>query len=98
MSDNRLIGSMTVHVSDIAADSKHATGGELSFPSNTPIARLEIVVKIGSAAPATHTKPGISFIRMLPSSFEPAFAGSIEKKVQNDSPHRTIQFVELSGV
>ena len=98
MSDNRLIGSMTVRVSDIAADSKHATGGELSFPSGAPIARLEIVVKIGSAAPATHTKPGISFIRVLPSSFEPAFAGSIEGEVQNDSPRRTIQFVELSGV
>src|SRR5438045_2765427 len=77
MSDNRLIGSMTVRVSDIAADSKHATGGELSFPSGAPIARLEIVVKIGSAAPATHTKPGISFIRVLPSSFEPAFAGAV---------------------
>jgi hypothetical protein len=98
MSDNRLIGSMTVNVSDISADSKHATGGELTFPAGAPIARLEIVVKIGSAAPVTHTKPGISFVRVLPSTFEPAYAGSIEGEVQNDSPSRTIQFVELSGV
>jgi hypothetical protein len=98
MSDNRLIGSMTVNVSDIAADSKHATGGELTFPAGAPIARLEIVVKIGSAAPATHSKPGISFVRVLPSTIEPAYTGSIEGEVQNDSPRRTIQFVELSGV
>jgi hypothetical protein len=98
MSDNRLIGSMTVRVSDIAADSKHATGGQLQFPGGAPISRLEIVVKIGSAGPATHTKPGISFIRVLPSPTEPGWTGSIEGEVQNDSPRKTIQFVELSGV
>jgi hypothetical protein len=98
MSDNRLIGSMTVNVSDIAAGTKHATGGELSFPSGAPIARLEIVVKIGQAAPATHSKPGISFVRLEPSTIEPAYTGSIEGEVQNDSPSKTIQFVELSGV
>lgn len=98
MSDNRLIGSMTVNVSDIAAGTKHATGGELTFPSGAPIARLEIVVKIGQAAPATRSKPGISFVRLEPSTIEPAYTGSIEGEVQNDSPHKTIQFVELSGV
>jgi hypothetical protein len=98
MADNRLIGSMTVNVSDIAAGSKHATGGELTFPAGAPIARLEIVVKIGDSAPASRSKPGISFIRLLPSTIEPAYTGSIEGEVQNDSPRRTIQFVELSGV
>ncbi|HEY5661740.1 MAG TPA: hypothetical protein VIR59_13220 [Gaiellaceae bacterium] len=98
MSDNRLIGSMTVNVSDIAAGTKHATGGELTFPSGAPIARLEIVVKIGQAAPATRSKPGISFVRLEPSTIEPGYTGSIEGEVQNDSPRKTIQFVELSGV
>jgi hypothetical protein len=98
MADNRLIGSMTTRISDIAADSKHATGGELTFPGGAPIARLEIVVKIGKAGPATRTKPGISFVRVLPAPFDPGYAGSVEGEVQNDSPTRTIQFVELATV
>jgi hypothetical protein len=98
MSDNRLIGSATQRISDIAAGTKHVTGGELTFPGGAPIARLEIVVQISKGGPATHTKPGISFTRVMPSPIEPAWTGSIEGEVQNDDPTRTIQFVELSGI
>src|SRR5437870_1509216 len=89
---------MTQHITDIAADSKHATGGELSFPGGAPITRLEIVVRIGKGGPATHRKPGISFVRVMPSTFDPSWAGEIDGEVQNDDPAKTIQFVELSGV
>ena len=44
MSDNRLIGSASTRVSDIAAGTEHALGGELTFPRGAPIARLEVVV------------------------------------------------------
>jgi hypothetical protein len=98
MADNRLIGSATVHVSDIAAGTQHAMGGELQFPGGAPIARLEVVVTIGKRAPATHGKPGLSQIRVMPSIFEPQWAGSIEGEIQNDSPKRTLQSAELSGV
>jgi len=98
MADNRLIGSMAVRVSDIAADSKYATGGELTFPGGAPISRLEVVARIGRGGPATHTKPGVSFIRVLPNPNEPAWTGSIEGEVQNDHPTRTIQSVMLSAV
>jgi hypothetical protein len=98
MADNRLIGSMAVRVPAITADSKYATGGELTFPGGAPISRLEVVVRIGRGGPATHTKPGVSFVRVLPSPTEPAWTGSIEGEVQNDHPTRTIQSVTLSGV
>ena len=98
MADNRLIGSASTRIADIAADSKHATGGELTFPAGAPIARLEIVVQIEKGAPATHTKPGLSFIRVMPSVNEPAWTGSIEGEIQNDDVRRTLQYVELSGV
>ena len=98
MADNRLIGSATQNISDIAADTKHVTGGELQFPGDAPIARLEIVVRIGRTGPATHRKPGISFIRVMPSMFEPDWTGEIDGEVQNDDPAKTLQFVELSGV
>ena len=54
MADNRLIGSATSHISDISAGAQHAFGGELTFPSGAPIARLEVVVKIGKGGPC-HT-------------------------------------------
>jgi hypothetical protein len=98
MADNRLIGTASARISDIAANSKHVTGGELTFPGGAPIARLEIVVQIGKGAPATRVKPGISFVQLAPSSIEPAWTGEIHGEVQNDDPKKIIQYVELSGV
>jgi hypothetical protein len=97
MSDNRLIGSATSRIGDIAAGTQHALGGELTFTGGAPIARLEVVVKIGRSGPATHTKPGVSSIRVLPSFFEPFWSGSVEGEIQNDSA-RTLQSVALSTV
>jgi hypothetical protein len=98
MADNRLIGSASQRIGEIAADSKHATGGELTFPGGAPIDRLEIVVQIGKSGPATHVKPGISFTRVVPSPYEPQWTGSVEGEVQNDDPAKTIQSFELSSV
>jgi hypothetical protein len=98
MPDNRLIGSATSRISDISAGSQHAFGGELTFPGGAPIARLEVVVKIGKGGPATRTKPGVSAVRVMPSPFEPLWSGSIEGEIQNDSATRTLQRAELSGV
>jgi hypothetical protein len=98
MADNRLIGTATAHVADVVANSKQPVGGELSFPAGAPIARLEIVVKIGKGGPVTRWMPGISFLRLGPSLFEPAWTGEIDGEVQNDNPTKTIQFVELWGV
>lgn len=98
MADNRLIGSATSTVGDIAAGTQHALGGELNFAGSAPIDRLEVVIKIGKSGPATHTKPGLSAIRILPSVFEPKWCGSVEGEVQNDSAGRTLQFYALSTV
>jgi len=98
MADNRLIGSATVRIGAIQAGQEHATGGELSFPGGAPIARLEIVVEVGRAGPATRARPGISAARVMPSPFEPQWSGSVEGEVQNDHPSRLMQSVELSAV
>ncbi len=98
MADNRLIGSATNRISDFAADTQHATGGELQFQGGAPIARIEVVVEIGKSGPATHTKPGLSAIRVVPSPIEPLWCGAVEGEVQNDHPSRTINWVELSAV
>jgi hypothetical protein len=98
MADNRLIGSATQRIADISADSKFATGGMLNFPGSAPIARLEIVVDIGRGGPVTRVKPGISFLRVMPSTLEPQWTGEIDGEVQNDDSVKTIQYVELGGV
>src|SRR6185312_2692234 len=41
MADNRLIGSASASVGDIAAGTQHALGGELQFPGGAPIDRIE---------------------------------------------------------
>jgi hypothetical protein len=56
------------------------------------------VVKIGRGGPATHTKPGISAVRVVPSIFEPQWCGSVEGEIQNDSPSRNLQAAELMTV
>jgi hypothetical protein len=98
MSDNRLIGSATTRVSDIAAGTEHALGGELTFPGGAPIARLEVVVVTGGGGPASRVRPGLSEIRVVPSPYEPSWAGSVEGEVQNDHPTLSVTQVELSTV
>jgi hypothetical protein len=98
MGDNRLIGSATTNISDMAAGSEHAFGGELNFPGGAPIARLEVVVEVGGSGPATRTKPGLSAVRVMPSPYEPTWCGSIEGELQNASATKTVQSVQLSGV
>jgi hypothetical protein len=98
MEDNRLIGSATVRVSAISAAQQHALGGELTFPGSAPIHRLEIVVEVAKSGPASRSKPGLSAVRVMPSVFEPYWAGSVEGEVQNDHRSKTVQSVELSTV
>jgi hypothetical protein len=98
MADNRLIGSASASVGDIAAGTQHALGGELQFPGGAPIDRIEVVIKIGRSGPATHTKPGLSAARILPSVYEPEWCGSVEGEVQNDSAGRTLERFALSTV
>lgn len=98
MADNRLIGSATSRISDIGAGADQAVGGELNFPGSAPIARLEVVVKVGKRGPATHARPGISAVRVLPSIFEPAWCGSVEGELQNDQQALTLQFAQLTAV
>ncbi len=98
MPDNRLIGSATVRVGNIGAGTQQAVGGELQFPGAAPIARLEVVVEVGRGAPALGSRPPTSFVRVLPSPFEPEFCGSVEGEIQNDHPSKTVQSVELSTV
>jgi hypothetical protein len=98
MDDNRLIGSSTERVDDIAAGTEHALGGELFFQGGAPIARLEVVVEVGRSGPATHAKPGISAVRIVPDPLEPAWVGAVEGEVQNDHPRLTVGSVELTTV
>ena len=98
MADNRLIGSATVRVSDIAAGTQHALGGELLFPGGAPIARLEVVATTGGGGPPTRIFPGLSAVRVMPSPYEPGWAGSVEGEVQNDNPTQLLAQAELDAV
>jgi hypothetical protein len=98
MADNRLIGSATQRISNIAAGSQHPVGGELLFPGGAPIARLEVVAITGGGGPASKVFPGLSSVRVVPSPYEPAWTGAVEGEIQNDHPTRTVSQVELDTV
>ncbi len=76
---------------------QQAVGGDLLFPGGAPIARLEIVATTRSAGRGTHTFPGLSAVRVMPSPYEPNWAGSVEGEVQNDSA-RTLERGDLYAV
>ena len=98
MDDNRLIGSATTRISDMAADSEHALGGELTFPGGAPIARLRGGRRGGRQRPchADEARAFRSARHAEPSRAD--WCGSIEGELQNASPTKTVQSVQLSAV
>ena len=81
-------GLLTPTELELALDEQRRTGRLLG----------QIVVDIGRSAPVTRVKPGISFLRVMPSVLEPQWTGEIDGEVQNDDTVKTIQYVELGGV
>jgi hypothetical protein len=98
MPDNRLIGSMTAHTSNVPAGKQGALGGDLNFSWTPPIARLELVVTIRESGPASRAFPAAASVRVIGQPYDPAWVGSVEGEVQNDQAARSLQSVELGTV
>jgi hypothetical protein len=98
LADNRLIGTASSTVSQIRSDTEHAVGGEVIFPGAAPIARLEIVVQVGSRSARDRRAPGVSNVRILPDRYDPNWVGSVEGELQNDDRGKTLWYAQLSAV
>lgn len=93
-----LIGSATTTIAAIAAGQTYALGNSLTFPGAAPVVRLEPVIQIGSYARTAQQFLQVSNAHLVPSTFEPAWVGSIEGEVANAQPNLTLQNSQVSAV
>jgi hypothetical protein len=97
MADNRLIGTTTTRIGEIRAGQTQALGGDLQFPADAPIARLEVTVQVAERAPATRRAPAVGAVRLLPDLYDLDFVGSVEGELANDD-RRSLRYATLSAV
>lgn len=98
MADDRLIGSASTTVPAVAAGSTYALGNSLTFPGAAPVARLEVVVQVGSHKPRSLRFLATANIRMEPGVFDTAWVGGIDGELINDSLSVTLERASLSAV
>jgi hypothetical protein len=102
---NFLWGSKTAKIPAIAAGSRYALGGGISFNSALapPVTKLEVTVQIGGRAPAAKRPnwlasiPDLTNTRIFPSR-EPEWVGGVDGEVINDDPKFYLDRTAFSAV
>jgi hypothetical protein len=70
----------------------------VTFPGAAPIARLEVVIRVGSFTARSVPMPTLANIHLVPQLFDPNWVGTIEGELQNTNPLLTLQSAQLSAV
>lgn len=97
--DNHLIGTASTQIPIINAGSQYNLGGELSFIGAPTISRLEVVVDPGGRARSDKVfSPALDNVHLVPSTFEPAWLGSVEGDLINVHPTLTLTNTNMSCV
>src|SRR5262249_5010810 len=99
-SGNALVRSSTTTVSSIAAGSEYALGKSASsFDGPVNVARLEVVVQVGSAQPAVKAPmPAVLNGSIAPGTSDPKWVGSVRGELTNEANHLTLRSAGLSVV
>jgi hypothetical protein len=84
-------------VQGIAARTPFYLGGSMSVPT-TPIARLEITVRVSSRAPRSIHEPPLADIRILPSRSDPSYVGAVAGQVLNDKAGNVLRNASFYAV
>jgi hypothetical protein len=95
---DHVLQTSTATVSAIAAGSTYNVGGAASLASQTPVAKLEVVVQTRSFVPHALHLPALENIRILPSQFEPNWVGGVDGAVINVDQTHVLQSAQLSIV
>jgi hypothetical protein len=88
----------TTTIALIGASSTFNFGASAHLPSQTPVGRLEIVVRTDAWVAHTDHQPALEDVHIVPSSFEPSWVGSVDGDVINDHPSATLTSAQLSIV
>jgi hypothetical protein len=95
---NHVVESATTHVSAIAAASSFNLGGSASLPSQTPVAKLEVVVQTESFAVHPVHVPPAQNVQIVGSTYDPGYIGEVDGELVNDDATKVLTSAQLSVV
>jgi hypothetical protein len=93
-----LFGSASTTIPAIAAGQTYALGNSLNFPGAAPVVRLETVIQVGGRTKPSQRFPQVVNAHVEPSTFEPAWLGTVEGEVANVDPTLILRSARLSAV
>lgn len=96
--DNHVLESATTRVSAIAAAGSFNLGGSATLPTQTPVAKLEVVVQTQSFAAHTLHVPPTQNVQIVASPLDPTFVGEVNGELVNDDATRMLSSAQLSVV
>jgi hypothetical protein len=98
MADGQAIGTKTEIIDAIPAGTTYAYGGSLSFPGAAPVARLEVVVKVGGRQRGTIHQPLVQSIGIAPGRRDAMWVGEVNGEIVNDHTSLNVNRTKLSAV
>jgi hypothetical protein len=98
MADGQAIGTKTEIIDAIPAGTTFAYGGSLSFPGAAPVARLEVVVKVGGRQRRLIHQPLVQSIGIVPGLRDAMWVGEVNGEIVNDHPSLNVARTKLSTV
>jgi hypothetical protein len=98
MADGQAIGTKTEVVDAIPAGTTYAYGGSLSFPGAAPVARLEVVLKVGGRQRGTIHQPLVQSLGIVPGRSDAMWVGEVNGEIVNDHLSLNVSRTKLSTV
>jgi len=98
LANDHLLGSKSDSIASIPAGSSYNLGGSMSFPGGAPIARLEIVMQVGTTAPHAGHPLGLANVVIEPNLPEDGWVSDVAGEVINNDPNKVLQSVSFSAV
>ena len=98
MADGQAIGTKTETIEAIPAGTTFAYGGSLRFPGAAPVARLEVVVKVGGRQRRLIHQPLVQSIGIVPGRRDAMWVGEVNGEIVNDHVSLNVSRAKLSTV
>ena len=98
MADGQAIGTKAETIDVIPAGTTYAYGGSLSFAAAAPVARLEVVVKVGGRERRTIYQPLVQSIAIASGRRDTTWVGEANGEIVNDHPPLNVSRTKLSTV
>ena len=98
MADGQAIGTKTEVIDAIPAGTTFAYGDVLRFPGAAPVARLEVVVKVGGRQRRLIHEPIVQSIGIVPGRTDAMWVGEVNGEIVNDHLSLNVSRSKISTV